>query len=221
MICDLLICDLDGTLIDSHEDIADSINLALQDHGLPTHSTEAVISMIGGGLAALVHRALDPADHARSAQVLDRYRMHYGTRLLAKTRLYDGVEAVLRRAHSDGLTLAVATNKPQDFIHPILDGLGVLGLFEVISGERTGQPRKPDPSCVHEILSTTHAAKPRTLYLGDSRIDLETARAAGVPVALVSWGYTPRAELQAAGPDYLLDTPSDLDHLLSSPHRSS
>lgn len=214
MICDLLICDLDGTLIDSHEDIADSLNLALQDFGLPTRPTSAVASMIGGGVAALVQQVLAPTDQGRGDRVLDRYRAHYARRLLTKTRLYGGVEALLRRAHADGLILAVATNKPQDFTHEILHRLGILGLFEVISGERTGMPRKPDPACVFEILAATDTAGTRTLYLGDSRIDLETARAAGVPVALVSWGFTPRPVLQATSPDYLLDTPSELGRLI-------
>jgi phosphoglycolate phosphatase len=217
LICDLLICDLDGTLIDSREDIADSINLALRDLGLPAHSTEAVTGMIGGGLAALVRRALDPNAHDRSDQVLNRYRAHYGERLLIKTRLYTGVEAILRQARLGGVTLAVATNKPEDFTREILHRLGILDLFEVISGERAGQPRKPDPACVLEILSATRTIAARTLYLGDSRIDLETARAAGVPVALVSWGYTPRPALQAAGPDYLLDAPWELRRLVVPP----
>jgi phosphoglycolate phosphatase len=216
---DLLIFDLDGTLIDSREDIADSINLALQDFGLPTHSIAAIAGMIGAGVAALVRRALDPAEHAQSEHVLARYREHYAARLVAKTRLYEGLEAILRRAHAGGLILAVATNKPEEYTGAILRHLGIRDLFQAVSGEREGKPRKPDPACVLEILSALGAPERRTLYLGDSLIDLETARAAGVPVALVSWGFTPRSVLQAAGPDHLLDTPAELARLILPPDR--
>lgn len=214
MSCELLICDLDGTLIDSHEDIADALNLALVDTGLPRHTTAAVAGMIGGGLMSLVQQAIGTAV-VGAELVLQRYRVHYAARLVAKTRLYAGLEEILREARARGLALAVATNKPDDFTRQILERLGILGLFAAVVGEREGRPRKPDPACVLEILAATRTAPDRALFLGDSCIDLETARAAGVPVALVSWGLTPRTVLAAAHPDHLVDTPAELAGLLA------
>src|SRR5207237_788840 len=113
-----------------------------------------------------------------------------------------------------GITLAIATNKRTDFTKQVLVALSLLPLFSIVMGEEPGLPRKPDPAIVRRILDLTEIPAGRTLYVGDSLVDLATARNAGVPVALVTWGYADRDALSAARPDHLIDSPIALGALL-------
>jgi phosphoglycolate phosphatase len=211
---DLAIFDLDGTLIDSRFDIADALNAALAELALPTHPTEAVTAMIGDGVSVLIDRALSPEQKGEGARVLPVFRRIYGQNLMRKTRLYPGVAALLAHAVSAGVKLAVATNKPGDWAREIVGTLGLLERFEVVLGDGDGHARKPDPAMVCEIGRQCGAEPQRTLYVGDSVLDVQAGRAAGAVVVAVVWGYTERAALEAAAPDRLFSHPGELATLL-------
>jgi len=213
---DLVMFDLDGTLIDSAGDIASSLSVALAEVGLPPRAREQVVPLIGRGIEVLVERALGGPGHPAQARVTEAFRQHYAAHPVVHTRLYPGVGELLERARACGIVLAVATNKRTDICKQILVALGLLPLFTVVLGDEPALARKPDPARVHKILALTRIAPARSLYVGDSLIDLETARNAGVSAALVTWGYALRAALAAAGPDHLIDGPAQLAALLGA-----
>jgi phosphoglycolate phosphatase len=202
-----VIYDLDGTLIDSRADLADSVNTMLARLGLPRLEDRLVWSFIGEGAERLIRRSLGPHQD-RYPEAAPIWREEYQKRLLDKTRLYPGVRELLR-APPD--LRAVITNKPGDFARQILAGLGVADAFRAVLGGDEA-PRKPDPAGVLSICSRLGVAADRALYVGDSKVDLATARAAGIPICAVSWGLGASADL--AGADYSCSTPAEVAALL-------
>ncbi len=210
-----IIFDLDGTLLDTLEDLADSLNYVLEKEGLPTHTPEKYRFMVGNGLPTLVARALPeglriPA-HVKPVlrQFIERYRQN----LCVKTKPYAGIPEVLEALKKGGLRLAVLSNKA----HP--QALEVVahyfpGCFDLVLGLRPEAAAKPDPSGAREILRAFDLKPGQVLYVGDSDVDMETAVAAGLRPVGVAWGFRPRAELLAAGADVILETPADLLRLV-------
>jgi phosphoglycolate phosphatase len=211
---DLVIFDLDGTLIDSVGDIADALNRALAELGLPAHADSSVAHMIGNGVTELVRRALGP-DHERFlTEGVRRYRAAYTQRPVGRTGLYLGVKETLASlAHLDK---AVATNKPGEVSRLILERLGVAEQFVAILGEDDVGRKKPDPLIVDLLRGRTGATRRRTLYVGDSLVDAATADAAGVDLALVTYGYADPDTIRAHPARYHLDRFSDLRRLLAA-----
>jgi phosphoglycolate phosphatase len=207
---DLLIFDLDGTLIDSVGDIADSLNEVLARHGLPTHDDAAVARMVGSGVRELVRRAL-PANHPLD-EIVGEYRAHYSARPIGRTVLYPGVKETLAALP---MRKAVATNKPGALARRILDELGVVRQFVAVLGEDDVGRTKPDPLIVERLRGET--PRERTLYVGDSPVDAATARNAGVPLALVTYGYAESIRDQPA--EYHLDRFADLQRATLYPSK--
>lgn len=206
----LLVFDLDGTLVDSSGDIAASVNatLARVAPGSALVPLEAVRSYVGEGARLLVERSLRHVGAALDADsVLPLYVDTYRRRLLDTTRLYPGVAEALDAL--DGCTLAVLTNKPGGLSRTLLEGLGVAPRFARICGGGDVPFPKPDPSGLRHLMEELGARPTETWMVGDSPIDVRTARAAGVRVAGVAWGLDPEG-LRRAGPDRLLDRPVDL-----------
>ncbi len=191
----LAIFDLDGTLIDSKEDLAQAVNFALGQVGAPQRSLKEVSGFVGDGAVKLVTRALPPQGERLLEPALDAWRGYYENHLLDHTVLYPGVAEVVAAAQC---RLAVQTNKPGAMARKILDGLGVGGRFAMVVGGDEG-PRKPDPAGAFEIMARMGVTPAETVFIGDSKVDLETASAAGVAFVAVTWGYVPEAELAAAG----------------------
>jgi len=206
----LAILDLDGTLVDSLDDLHASVNHALARLGLPLRSREEVHGYVGEGARVLLARAIAPHDHLLEP-ALAAWRPHYEAHCLDRTRPYPGIPALLAGA---GRTLAVHTNKPGGMARKILDGLGLLPRFAVVLGGDEA-PRKPDPTGVREIMARAGAAPGETVFVGDSRVDVRTARAAGVSLVAVTWGLTSRADLVAEGATVLVDRAADLAPFLS------
>ncbi|BDG08305.1 HAD family hydrolase [Anaeromyxobacter paludicola] len=197
--------DLDGTLIDSREDLCLAVNHALGVVGLPARSLEEVTSFVGEGAAKLVARAVAPRTDLLEP-ALAAWWEHYEAHLLDRTRLYPGVAEVLAGA---GRTLAVLTNKPGRLARRILDGLGVGGRFAaVVGGDEAA--RKPDPAGALALLAKLGASPGDAVFVGDSRVDLETARAAGIPFVAVGWGLVPEAALREAGAEVIVHRAADL-----------
>jgi phosphoglycolate phosphatase len=212
----LLVFDLDGTLVDSSRDIAASVNAALAKVAPAAAEIPLaqILSFVGEGARLLVERSLRHAGVSLSAdQVLPVYIECYAERLLDTTRLYPGVAEALDALR--GPALAVLTNKPGDFSRRILESLGVAGRFARILGAGDVLSRKPDPGGLLGLMADAGAAREETWMIGDSATDVAAARAAGVRVAGVTWGFHPAA-LRAAGPDCLIDRPHDLASLLAA-----
>jgi phosphoglycolate phosphatase len=204
----LVVYDLDGTLIDSRRDLADTVNAMLSRMGLPTHEQGIVMGFVGEGAERLIRRSLGPAHEHRYEEAAPIWLAEYGARLLATTKLYDGIDALLNRPPD---LRTVLTNKPGGFAREILRGLGVAGKFaQIVGGDE--RPRKPSPVGLLRMCSELQVAPVETLLVGDSAVDVATGKAAGVRVCAVTYGIGERASLTAA--DYLCDTPAQVAGLL-------
>jgi phosphoglycolate phosphatase len=202
---DLLIFDLDGTLIDSRLDLAHSVNAARAHLGLPPLDDELVVSYVGHGAPMLLRRALgDGASDAEVQAALAYFLAHYREHALECTTFYPGVRESLERWHGAGKRLAVLTNKPVDISRKIVDGLGAGGLFFRIYGGDSFEFKKPDPIGIETLRKEAGVGRDRTMMVGDSSVDIETARNAGVRGCGVTWGLQPDS-LANPAPDLLVD----------------
>lgn len=210
----LIIFDLDGTLINTIGDLGAACNYALSATGYPTHAPEEYPALVGNGINKLIERALpltakDTPEHTEEAiqRVRAAFVPYYNKHNCDHTRPYEGIADLLHTLKLRGCRLAVASNKYQEATAFIINHF-FPDTFDVVFGERTGVPRKPNPQVVYDILA--EIADTEVLYVGDSLVDIETARNAGVPIAACSWGFVTREKLEAAHPDYLIDTPTEL-----------
>ncbi len=211
----VLIFDLDGTLLNTIDDLGYACNHALQLAGYPVHPIEAYPAMVGNGISNLIRRALPEA--VRTEETILRVREffvpYYDEHNCDFTRPYAGIPELLATLKAQGHLLAVASNKYQAATEKIVNHF-YPGIFDVIFGEREGVNRKPDPQIVYDILNTLNS-QPSTLnsqliYLGDSLVDRDTARNAGLPFVACSWGFVPRERLVEEGIEHIIDQPVDL-----------
>ena len=211
----LVVFDLDGTLIDSRRDLADAANALIAEYGGAPLETDRIAAMVGEGAATLVRRALTAAgiERVSSGLVLERFLALYDERLLAHTRLYDGIDRVLSELGRD-YQLAVLTNKPVGAAHTILAGLGVAGAFQWVLGGDGPHARKPDPAGLQQIARHAGVDVGDAVLVGDSGIDLATARAAGCRICLAKYGFGFRSDLPLRGDEFLAETPGDIPGLL-------
>ncbi len=187
--------DLDGTLVDSWLDISASANAALREVGLPERPPAEIATFIGEGSRRLLERAVAP--HAELLErAVEAWGRHYADHLLDRTAPYPGIPGLLAALP---MPLAVHTNKPEGFARRIVHGLGLDRYFRELAGARDGGPRKPDPADALAILERLGVAPAEAAYVGDSRVDVATARAAGLRFVGVSWGIGGEAELTRAG----------------------
>lgn len=212
----LVIFDLDGTLINSIDDLGHAANHALEHYGYPTHDLSAYHFFAGNGVTRLIERALPLED--RSQSNIDRLRLkfteYYEAHLTDFTRPYDGITALLETLARMNINVAVASNKYQAAVDKIIPTLFPDTKFAAVEGHREGVPSKPDPSIVFNILSQCPTPKDDVLYVGDSGIDMETAFRAGVFSVGVTWGFRPRHELEKNA-CAIISKPVDLLDLLS------
>jgi phosphoglycolate phosphatase len=184
-----LIFDLDGTLVDSLPGITAALNHALEDFDLPTHPQKRVAGFVGDGMDNLVRRALREPSEERVAAVLELFKKHYREDWKNGTHPYDGMIDFLRDLSRQGYRLAVLSNKPHPFTVEIVEGLFPSGLFDPVRGHLPEVPRKPDPTSVLEMVEGWNLTPAEVAYVGDSTVDLATARAAGLTPFIFSWGY--------------------------------
>lgn len=216
----LIIFDLDGTLINTIDDLGQACNHALSACGFPTHKIEDYPRLVGNGINKLIERAL-PEEHRNETTVL-RLREHfvpfYDQHNCDLTRPYDGISELLQTLKAAGHTLAVASNKYQAATEKIVAHFFPT-TFDVVLGERVGVPRKPDPQIVWDILASLPSTinhKPSTLYVGDSLVDAATAKAANLPFVACTWGFCTKEQLQTAQPNYMVNHPSEILALVST-----
>jgi len=205
---DVIIFDLDGTLIDSRVDLANSVNYTRVRLGMSLLPNELIYSYVGDGASMLIRRAFgrEPTE-AELKEALEIFLAHYKLHLLDHTVLYPGVLEALEGLAS--LNLAVLTNKPINPTNIILEGLGVKEKFAVIYGGNSFEQKKPDPIGVHKILKDTGTFRERTLMVGDSRIDIETGANAQIATCGVTYGLASDT-LAEASPDFLINDPREL-----------
>lgn len=201
--------DLDGTLIDSRADLASAMNRVLGDLGREPLPLATLQSFVGEGARRLVERSLGESSTALVAEALDRFLRWYGAHLLDETRLYPEVPEMLAGLADRGIVLTLLTNKPEAMSRTILDGLRVGGRFAAVVGGDSLPVRKPDPAGLDHLLAAVGVPRVASLLVGDSGIDVRTARAAGVEFCGVAWGLTPEG-MWAERPERVIDRPTDL-----------
>lgn len=214
----LAVFDLDGTLINSLADLAEATNHALAACGFPTHPLDAYRYFVGNGIGKLFERALPP--EARTAPHQEAVRReflpYYTAHGTDHTCPYPGIPRLLAHLSSRGWLLAVASNKYQEATLRLVQQFFGSLPWACIYGQREGVPAKPDPTVVRCIMQETGADPCRTVYIGDSCVDMQTGAAAGVHTVGVSWGFRPRTELEALRPAFVADTVEQLQAHLAA-----
>lgn len=208
--------DLDGTLVDTLDDIADAMNHALASHGLPVHSPDEYRGLVGEGVGRLVERALPEDRQGLHDAVTEELRDYYTEHMLDRSVPYPGVPALLDALAERAVPMAVLSNKPQPATAWMVDRLFDRWSFAAVLGERDDLPRKPDPAGALAIAAEVGIPPAAWLYLGDTRTDMETATRAGmVPVGAL-WGFRDREELLAHGAVELVARPTEVVGLLNT-----
>lgn len=207
-----IVFDLDGTLLDTLEDIADSMNIVLRECNLPEHPVEAFRYFVGEGASVLVRRVLPEThrDAATHAACLLRFRQVYAGRWNIKTRPYQGIPEMLREIAGRGIRMAVLSNKPHDATVQCVEEYFMSGSFDIVQGQQEGIPPKPDPGGALTIARTLGFPADRIWYLGDTATDMQTALGAGMFPLGVAWGFRTREELLEHGARVLLESPAEL-----------
>jgi len=201
---DLLVFDLDGTLVDSQRDLTEAVNATRAWMGLGPLPQENVSQYVGNGAPVLVQRALPDAGEEDWSRGLKFFLEYYREHMLDSTRLYPGVREALDQLHSAGRPLAVLTNKPIRFTLQMLEGLGLdLHFFRVYGGNSFPE-KKPHPIGLNALIAESCCDRGRTVMVGDSAVDVETARNAGVRACGVRWGFQPETFVTTP-PDFLID----------------
>ena len=213
----LIIFDLDGTLLNTIADLAQSTNHALHVLGYPTHEESAYNFMVGNGINKLFERALPEGE--KSAENVLRVRAefipYYDVHNADKSRPYPGISGLLEQLQAKGLHIAVASNKYQAATEKLIAHYFPGIRFIAVFGQREGVNVKPDPTIVEDILAITKVEKESVLYVGDSGVDMQTALNAGVTSCGVTWGFRPRTELESFHPNYIVDKAGDILSLIN------
>ncbi|MBE7498141.1 MAG: HAD family hydrolase [Verrucomicrobiaceae bacterium] len=207
------IFDLDGTLIDSLADIAESINRMLDARGFPRCEVDVFKQMVGDGMEKLVERALPEDRRADSALIhacVEEYRAHYDTLWNTQTRPYEGIPELLKALKARGLKLGVISNKAHRFTVPMTEHFFGPACFDAILGQRAEVPRKPAPDGAHEMAALLGLKTSEMAYVGDSGIDMAFAKNSGMRAVGVRWGFRGERELIEHGADLLVSHPCEL-----------
>lgn len=208
-----VIFDLDGTLVDSVEDLGDSVNEALSECGYALHTYEEYKTFVGNGVKLLIHRAVPPhvRDTDEETEIFKRFSAIYESNCLNKTRPYDGIAECLLSLANSGVMLAVASNKTDGFSKKIVYHLFGEQMFSAVYGNRDGLPKKPQPDIIEKIIAATLSEKRDCVLVGDSEVDVQTAQNAGIACIGCSWGFRGRNRLEDAGCERIVDSPYELE----------
>lgn len=217
---DLLIFDLDGTLINSETDLAHSVNATRVYMGRQPIDHDTVASWVGNGAPVLIRRALGPET---SDEDIDRalayFLQYYREHALDNTDLYPGVRTGLDRLRGDGVKMAVLTNKPVKISRSIIEGLGLADHFFQVYGGNSFEQKKPDPVGVEKLIGEAGTSRDDTAMVGDSYVDIRTARNAGITAVGVTWGLQPES-LKEDPPDLLIDSMEQLEKYVIGKRRT-
>ena len=211
-----VIFDIDGTLMDTLDDLTNAVNVLLEEIGRPTVSREHVGGMIGEGLSIFLKRASGIDDPEIITKLAERYRPLYFARLLDHTKLYPGIPMLLDALTAADMPMGILSNKPHIYTVPLCDALLNRWPFVRIQGTVDRVPKKPDPTAALVLANEMNRPPANVYFVGDSNVDVETARRAGMIPLAVTWGYGDHDELIAANPALLADTPEQVVKLLVS-----
>lgn len=211
----LAIFDLDGTILDTLEDLADALNHALTEFGYPTRTLPEVRRFVGNGIRNLIRRGAPAGTQEAEIDRLHAvFTAHYNAHCADKTRPYAGIPELLTALRDRGIRTAVVSNKPDGAVKPLCARY-FPGLFDAAVGERTGVARKPAPDSVNAVLAELGFDRSEAVYIGDSEVDIATAWNAGMACFSVDWGFRPREELLANGAKLIASTPQALLELFA------
>ncbi len=206
----LVIFDMDGTILDTLEDLKNSLNYALDKHGFPMRTLDEVRAFVGNGIGKLIERGCpDSCDPAVVQAVYETFIPHYAEHCNDQTRPYPGIPEAIAALRRAGYQTAVVSNKA-DFAVADLCKIWFDGLFDAAQGEREGISRKPAPDSVFAVCDRLHISVDRAVYIGDSEVDVQTARNAGMRYIGVDWGFRTRAFLIEQGAQTIVSTPAEL-----------
>ncbi len=207
------IFDLDGTLGDTRASLARSIGITLEKMGLPRISKEECVRFTGNGARYLLEQCLEASQAGSSSRIeeaLGIYREVFDENCTYEAKPYEGIAGALNEMKSRGIQLCVLSNKPHRQVVKVIHAMFGEDLFTYIQGETEEIPRKPDPAGVYLALEKMHVQPEDCLYVGDSEVDAQTGRNAGLPVICVSWGFRTKEELKAEEPEYIIDKAEEL-----------
>lgn len=214
----LVIFDLDGTLLNTIADLAESTNYALKKHGFPIHPTKAYNFFVGNGINKLFERALPEGEKTEENIQLIRqsFLPYYGEHNMDRSEPYPGIISLLKQLQKKGIKLAVASNKYHEGTQKLVTHYFSDIPFVAVYGQREGIMPKPDPTIVYDILQATNGSAEHTLYVGDSGVDMQTAFNSGLMACGVTWGFRPRHELESFNPAFIIDAPADLEGIIQT-----
>lgn len=211
-----VIFDLDGTLLDTLEDLADATNWVCAQHGWPVHPLAAYKGFVGNGAGKLLERVTPPSVELTEelrARLMEEFTGHYTAHSANKTRAYPGMPEAAARLKAAGVVAAVLTNKPHAAARPIVERY-YPGVFAAVQGAVPGVPLKPDPTVLWALMERLGAKREHTLFVGDSNVDIRTGKNGGLTACGVLWGFRTRAELEAEGADYIVERAEELERLI-------
>lgn len=212
----LVIFDLDGTLLNTIDDLGDATNYTLRQFGYPTFSTEEYKYKVGHGIRKLVERSVpeDKLTEKHLDELMAVFTPYYELHKADKTRPYEGMTSVLEQLQQHGVKIAVATNKIQEACEPLMKRYFPDIRFTAILGQRPGHAIKPDRSIVDEIIAIAGVERDQVLYVGDSNVDMQTAINAETEACGVTWGFRKRSEIEAFNPAHIIDSPSQITDIV-------
>lgn len=207
----LCVFDLDGTLVDSLEDLRDSINFVLRKFGFREYQTEEYKKFIGNGILKLIEYVIPPSEFNRQLQqeFLQEFNIYYAKHCTEKTVCFDGILELLQTLHNQGIQCAVLSNKPDEFTKQVVQEL-IKFPFQCVVGKQDGYEKKPNPLALLEIIHKRKLLPENCVMIGDSDVDINTAKNAGICSVGVTWGFRSLEELQQAKADYIIDKPIEL-----------
>ena len=211
---DTVIFDLDGTILDTLADLSDSVNYALSKNNLPCRTTGEVRAFVGNGIRLLIERAVPENTPGEIIDnCFDDFKAHYKGNSTNKTKPYEGITEVLNELKGSGMKLALVSNKADFAVQEIIERY-FPDTFHFAIGEKDGVRRKPYPDSVFTAMEYLGADKNNTVYIGDSEVDVETARNSQIPCVAVTWGFRDKCVLESLSPEYIIDKPSQMTAIL-------
>lgn len=206
----LVIFDLDGTLLNTIDDLGTSCNHALERMGFTPHPLYTYQFMVGNGVQKLIQRAHPDATPEIIDALLIEFKLHYNEHNTDHTKPYNGIPELLSEINSRGISMAVASNKYSEAVNKIIPYFFPDIPFVAIMGQEEGRRVKPDPSIIFSILNAHPTPKSEVIYVGDSAVDIESARRACIESVGVTWGFRPVSELRQAGANHVVSTPAEI-----------
>lgn len=206
---DTIVFDLDGTLLNTLDDLMDSVNYMLSVKGYPVRAYEEIRRFVGNGVRLLVERALPDGKKDETEKCLGIFAAHYDTNKNNKTRPYDGIREALASVKAAGYKTAIVSNKYERAVHELVAS-EFRGVIDAAVGERPGVAPKPAPDGVFAALAALGSKPENAVYIGDSDVDVRTAKNAGLKMIGVTWGFRDRSLLEQMGADRIVDDPADI-----------